>query len=106
LKVIEDIRAFLVGHEGIDQSKAVTVSLADGAENGGAFGTYQLTIAIYAFTKTTNWVEFKEIQDSIMITVAKIIHDNDADMAFPTYSLYNEEDTMAPPQIFQTNKKK
>lgn len=101
LKIIEAIREYLLNHVGIDQTKAVTVSLADGAENGGAFGAYQLTLAIYAFTKTTVWVEFKEIQDEIMIKVAQIIHDNEADIAFPTYSLYSEGDTFAPPQNIQ-----
>jgi len=45
---------------------------------------------LYTFTKTTNWVEFHEIKQDVLLKVADIIAKHGAEIAFPTRTLHLE----------------
>jgi len=46
---------------------------------------------VYTFTKTTNWVEYHQIKQDVLLQILGIIHDQGADVAFPTRTLHVEQ---------------
>ena len=97
--ILEAIKIMLKNSEHIDQKCTTLVCVVNGnAKMGsnieGFFGASSLNFMIYTFTKTTNWVEFQNIQNSIMIKVGEIINDNGAEIAFPTMTLDFPKDTL------------
>ena len=78
--VLRDIRVYLQEHEQIDQDKAPIVNFI-------SFGSSSLDCQIYCFTKTTVWAEYLMIQEAILLQVVQIIHQHNADIAFPTTTL-------------------
>jgi MscS family membrane protein len=52
------------------------------------FGPSSLNFFVYAFTKTTVWVDFHQIKEEILLKILHIIH---ADGAFPTQGLQIEQ---------------
>jgi MscS family membrane protein len=91
--VLKNIKEMLMGHKDIDQTQTTLVNLVDGSTDMGSttegcYGAYAVNFMIYTFTKTTNWVEFQNVQDEIMLKVAKIIEESGAEIAFPTSTLY------------------
>ena len=45
---------------------------------------------VYAFTRTTVWVEFHAIKQDVLLKILAIIHANGADVAFPTRTVQLE----------------
>jgi len=88
-KIIEAVRSMLINHEAIDTSKTLIV-------NFNSFGASSLDFFVYTFTKTTDWVEYHEIKQQIMLEILDIIHSHDADCAFPTRTLQVET---LPPEL-------
>lgn len=91
-KIFSDIREYLKASPVIDQNRTTLVNLVDGMTNTGssyegAFGSSSINFNVYTFTKTTNWVEFQNIQDRVMFDIAHIIQDNGAQIAFATTTL-------------------
>jgi MscS family membrane protein len=74
------IEVMLRGDEDIAAEETIWVNLVD-------FASSSLTFRIYAFTKTTEWVQFQKIQQKIFLKVIEIIQQFDADIAFPTRTL-------------------
>jgi MscS family membrane protein len=79
-KITAEITTMLRESDKIDTNMACFVNLVE-------FAASSLDILIYCFTKTTNWIEFQQIQEDIMLEVAKIIENNGASIAFPTTTL-------------------
>ena len=91
-KIFAEIRTYLKENPVIDQKRTTLVNLIDGVTSTGskyegAFGSSSINFNVYTFTKTTNWVEFQNIQDRVMFDIAKIILDNGAQIAFATTTL-------------------
>lgn len=91
-KIMSEIRAFLKNDPAIDQGRTTLVNLINGETNTGslyegAFGDSSVNFNVYTFTKTTNWVEFQNIQDRVMFEVARIIMANGARIAHATTTL-------------------
>ncbi|WP_199911655.1 mechanosensitive ion channel family protein [Dongshaea marina] len=82
-KVVADIKSMLQQHPDIDQNQTLIVNL-----NG--FGPSSLDIMVYTFTRTTNWIEFQEAKQRVMVEIIEIVHQNGADFAFPTQSVHLE----------------
>jgi MscS family membrane protein len=78
--ITKDLRDLLANHEAIDQSQTQMVHFV-------GFGAYSLDINMYAFTKTTQWADFRNIQQDMLMKIAKIVLGHGADFAFPTQSL-------------------
>jgi len=49
-----------------------------------------MDILIYAFTKTTNWKEWLEIKQDIIFSIWEIMENNNLEFAFPSQSIYLE----------------
>jgi MscS family membrane protein len=75
--IVEAVRSYLEQHDEIDQNKTLIV-------NFNSFGPSSLDFFIYTFTKTTNWVKYHAIKQAILLDILGIIHQHDADVAYPT----------------------
>ncbi len=79
--ITKAIKQMLKTHKEIDQRQTIIVNLY-------AFGASTVDIMVYTFTKTTNWVRYHEIKESVLLEIAKIIASYDAEIAFPTRTLH------------------
>ncbi|WED24526.1 mechanosensitive ion channel family protein [Vibrio sp. JC009] len=86
--IIRDVKAMLQDHPDIDATQTLIV-------NFNAFGPSSLDFFVYTFTKTVNWVRFHEVKQDVLLKIMDIIHQHDADVAFPTQTLKVEPATLA-----------
>lgn len=84
IKIMEDIKEMLKGHEGISQNDSLMV-------NFDTFGDSSLDIFIYTFTKTANWKKYLDIRENVNLEIMKIVEDNGSSFAFPSHSIYVEQ---------------
>ncbi len=56
-----------------------------------SFGDSSINILIYAFSKTTNWAEWLEVKQDILLKIWKILDDRNLEMPFPTQTIYLEQ---------------
>ena len=70
----------LHSHKAIDTSQTLIVNFV-------SYSSSSLDFFIYTFTKTTNWIEFHEIKQDVMLKIIEIVHKHGADFAFPTRTL-------------------
>jgi MscS family membrane protein len=80
-KVVSEVKAMLRQHEAIDADKTMMV-------NFNKFGASSLDFFLYCFTHTSQWVEFHEVKQDVMLQIAKIIKANHAEIAFPTSTIH------------------
>ena len=78
--IVTQVRSMLESNEDIDQSRTLIVNFV-------SFGASALEFFIYAFTRTTVWVEYHAVKQDVLLQVLEIIHANGADVAFPTQTL-------------------
>lgn len=110
-KTIEDIKAFLSGHEGIakenahaskirfssfESAKLVSTNDALGIKNLQLVTLDKLSdssidILVYCFTVTTAWLEWAKVKDEVIFEVMRIIEQNGLRFAYPSLSVYPEE---------------
>ena len=76
-QIVRDVHAMLQEHEEVDQGQTLIV-------NFNGYGKSSLDFFVYTFTKTTNWVKFHEIKQDVMLRIIRIVHEHQADFAFPT----------------------
>ena len=76
-QIVQDIHAMLRAHEEIDQDQTLIVNFT-------GYGKSSLDLFVYTFTKTTNWMKFHEIKQDVMLRIIRIVHEHQADFAFPT----------------------
>ncbi len=82
--IIEDVRDMLRNHPDIDTSRTLIVNL-------NKFAASSLEFFVYTFTKTTNWVEFHQIKENVMLEIVRIVESHGAEFAFPTQTLHLAE---------------
>jgi len=80
-KIIDSVETMLKAHEEIDISQTMIV-------NFNAFSASSLDFFVYTFTKTVNWVKYHEVKQDVLLRVAQIIEENNAEIAFPTQTLH------------------
>lgn len=80
--IVDDIRTMLMQHEKIDTRQTLLVYF-------NQFADSSLNIMVYCFTKTTVWSEWLAIQQEVYLKIIAIIHQHNADFAFPTRTVYN-----------------
>jgi MscS family membrane protein len=78
--IVADVKTMLQQHPEIDSNQTLIV-------NFNAFGPSSLDFFIYTFTKTVNWIQFHEVKQDVLLQVMQIIHQNGADIAYPTQSI-------------------
>ncbi|WP_290699273.1 mechanosensitive ion channel family protein [Amphritea sp.] len=87
--VVNAVREMLESHPDIDTKQTLIVNL-------NSFGPSSLDFFIYTFTKTTNWVAFHGIKQDVMGRIINIVHEHEADFAFPTQTIHLETDKPQP----------
>lgn len=75
-KVLKEVNSMLQAHSGLDKSRRLAVHFNE-------FGPFSMKLTIYAFTKTVDWQEYRDIQQDIFLKIIKIINDNGAQVAIP-----------------------
>lgn len=84
--IINDVRSMLENHADIDATQTLIV-------NFDAFGPSSLDFFIYTFTKTTNWIEFHHIKQSVLVKILQIVEQHGAEVAFPTSTILLSQQT-------------
>jgi len=84
--IIKEVREMLEKHPDIDQTQTLIV-------NFDLFNNSTLDFFIYTFTKTTNWVLFHEIKQDVLLKVANVVNQNNAEFAFPTRQLHLDKES-------------
>jgi len=85
ITIIEEIKYMLHNHKDISQKETLLV-------NFNAFADSALNIFIYTFTSTANWENYLHIREEIHINIMKIVESNGSDFAFPSQSIYIEQE--------------
>ena len=56
--------------------------------NFDSYGASHLEFFIYTFTKTTQWVQYHEVKQDVLMKIMNIVHEHGAEFAFPTRTLH------------------
>lgn len=80
-KLTEQMKLMLSEHPGVDKKQPFMVSLYE-------FGHSSLDIQLDAFTKATKRIEYQIVRQDILMKVLAIIHENGAECAYPTQTLF------------------
>ncbi len=83
-QIVDDVRQMLADHDDIDPGRTLIV-------NFNAFAPSSLEFMVYAFTKTTNWVEFHKVKEAVLLQIIDIIEGHGAEFAFPTQTIHMAE---------------
>ncbi len=81
---VKRIKHLLHNHEEVDQ-ELIMVRFDE-------FSDSSLNIFLYFFTKTTDWEEHLEAKENINLEIMKILEEEGVQVAFPSRSLYFEND--------------
>jgi len=83
--IIADVKKMLKEHDDIDANQTLIV-------NFNEFAPSSLDFFIYTFTKTTNWIEFHDVKQDVLLKVINIVEAHGAECAFPTSTLHIPQD--------------
>jgi len=81
--IVDQVITMLREHKDIDADQTLIV-------NFDKFAPSSLDFFVYTYTKTTDWVEFHQVKQDVLLKVADIIEANKAEIAFPTSTLHIE----------------
>ena len=84
--ILEDVRETLKAHSQIDKSQLVLANLA-------RYGPSSVDFLVSAYTITTDWAEFHQAKEDILLGIAEAVHKNGADFAFPTRTVHLDPNT-------------
>lgn len=79
--ILKAIQTMLSAHADIDSQQILMVNLVE-------FGPSSLIFMIYAFTKTTDWVQFQAVQQDVFLKVIEIITQHGAKCALPASTIF------------------
>lgn len=80
LAIVQDIRALLKGHSGIDQEYWVV--------NFSELGAYSLDLIVYCFTRSTVWEEYLEVRQDLLLRIMGTCRARGAELAYPSSTVY------------------
>ena len=83
--IIQDVNNVLESNPDIDQTQKAKVYFK-------SFSASSCDFFIYAFTKTKDWEEFLRIKQDVLLKVAKIIEQHNAEIAYPTTTVFINKD--------------
>ena len=83
-KILQDIKEMLQSHPRIHKEPLMVYF--------DELGTSSLDIFFYLFTTTANWEEYLKIREDINLKIIDIVHKNGSDFAFPSRTLYFENE--------------
>jgi len=78
--IVARVREMLETHPDIAADQTLMV-------NFNRYASSSLEFFIFAFTKTTNWVEFHRVKQDVLLKVADIVLEEGAEFAFPTTTI-------------------
>ncbi|MBL6814848.1 MAG: mechanosensitive ion channel family protein [Pseudomonadales bacterium] len=78
--IVADVHAMLLNHQDIAQDKTLMVNFV-------TFGASSLDFFVYTFTKTTDWSTFNNVKQDVLLRIADIVAEHQAEFAFPTQTL-------------------
>ena len=70
----------LQSHRNIDSSETLIV-------NFNQFSSSSIDFFVYTFTKTTDWIDFHQVKQEILLNISDIIISEGAEVAFPTTTI-------------------
>ncbi|MAJ80038.1 MAG: mechanosensitive ion channel protein MscS [Porticoccaceae bacterium] len=79
-KIVENVRCMLKNHSDIDSSETLIV-------NFNQFSPSSIDFFVYTFTKTTDWIDFHQVKQEILLNISDIIMSEGAEVAFPTTTI-------------------
>ena len=82
--IVNDVRTMLMQHPDIDTDRTLIVNL-------NSFADSALEFFVYTFTRTTDWVEFHQVKQKVLLEIADIVEGQGAEFAFPTQTLHLAE---------------
>ena len=80
--IVDEVRQFLLNDADIESEERTLMV------NFSAFNASSLDFMVYAFTKTTNWIEYNAIKERILLAIFDIIEKHGAEIAFPTSTVH------------------
>lgn len=83
--IVKEIDEMLRQHPGIDSMQSIMVHFTE-------FASSSLNINIYAFTKTTDWAKYRQVQQDVFLKTIAIIESHGAECAFPTTTVLLSHD--------------
>lgn len=86
-QIISDVKEMLTNHPEIDTTQTMIV-------NFNKFAASSLDFFVYTFTKTTNWIKYHEVKQDVLFKITEIVEKHGAEMAFPTSTIYIENDAL------------
>lgn len=90
--VVDDVRAMLKSHAEIAQSQTQIVHF-------NAYAASHLEFMVYAFTTTTDWLQFHAIKEDVLTQIMAIVAKHGAQFAYPTQTLHLTQDASALSQV-------
>ncbi len=82
--ITDAVRTMLIAHAEIDDSQTMIVHF-------NAFNASSCDFFVYTFTHTKDWIKFHKIKQDVLLKIADIIAEHNAEMAFPTRTLHVAE---------------
>jgi len=79
--IVDQVKNMLKNHPDIDKEQTMIV-------NFNSFASSSVDFFIYTFTKTTDWIQFHEIKQDVLLKIVEIVEANGAEFAFPTSTLH------------------
>ncbi len=79
--IVAQVKGMLETHPDIDTQQTLMV-------NFNQFGPSSLDFFIYTFTRTTDWQQYHQIKQDVLLKIADIIAAHGAEIAFPTSTVY------------------
>ena len=83
--IIQEVNHVLESNPDIDQTQKAKVYFK-------SFSASSCDFFIYAFTKTKDWEEFLRIKQDVLLKVAEIIEQHNAEIAYPTTTVFINKD--------------
>ena len=84
-EVVKEMREYVEFHPGIDKTKPALVHFT-------AFGPSSLDCIVHAFTIAIERSEYLKVREEIFLNLIAIIHKYKADVAFPSQTIYFQDD--------------
>ena len=85
--IINDVKTMLQSHPEIAQDQTMIV-------NFNQFAASSLDFFVYTFTKTTNWIEYHQVKQDVLLKISDIINRHNAEIAFPTSTVHIPESVL------------
>ena len=79
--IVADVEAMLRTHADIDADKFLMV-------NFDAFAPSSLDFFVYCYTRTTDWAQYHQVKQDVLLRIAEVIARHGAEIAFPTSTVH------------------